>query len=513
MKNKRQRKYTKRKSREKKGKKLNNKSGIINKKIITVLFAFLIAIVVVLLYYTGIHIVNNRIVSQHVRFLQKEYNNVSTINQKLIMTEEKSNKWSILDINGKVIQGPVFERILPEKEGMIPYKKNGKFGFMDVNGRIIIEPKFDNVSSFCEGLAAVCVNNKWGVVNKRGDFVILPTFNDIIIHSKDVIQAKKGNKWGVIDSKGRIVLSFDYKEITVLDFHGVFVVRKGNGGYFLVSMKNNKVSFEFDNYQLNLSKYMPYFKNGKWGILTLDSFETIYQPIYDQIWVNNDGWIELRKDRYMNILTKDGVLIKKEFNIDDIVMKFDNYIVVKRQKDSIVFINIKNTKIFEMKAEDITPFKNGFAAIKSKGKWGLIDSNLKYVIKPNYDSIWIQDKKHVFIYNKGKWGIMDINQKLRFPTRLSLIGDVKENLISVLIDGKWGVLNSDGKFVVKPEFEQIILHSSKYIFGRKKDKWTLFVISNNKIYFTKFYAYSVSIINNKICSYTYKNGIRLFVLK
>ncbi|MBK9015287.1 MAG: WG repeat-containing protein [Saprospiraceae bacterium] len=46
-----------------------------------------------------------------------------------------------------------------------------QWGFMDTTGRLVIQPMFDAVLPFRDGLAWVSIGGKWGYVNGWGDWV------------------------------------------------------------------------------------------------------------------------------------------------------------------------------------------------------------------------------------------------------------------------------------------------------------------------------------------------------
>lgn len=81
-------------------------------------------------------------------------------------------KWGFIDINGKTVINPEFERAAPFSEGLAKVKIDGKYGFIDKNGDVVIKPKFDNVSSFHNGIASIFLKNKrMGYINKAGDYI------------------------------------------------------------------------------------------------------------------------------------------------------------------------------------------------------------------------------------------------------------------------------------------------------------------------------------------------------
>lgn len=40
---------------------------------------------------------------------------------------------------------------------------------------------------------------------------------------------------------------------------------------------------------------LPVMRNNKWGILNLETLSEVFPLIYDEIWVHNEGWIELKR--------------------------------------------------------------------------------------------------------------------------------------------------------------------------------------------------------------------------
>ncbi|EAI5197373.1 WG repeat-containing protein, partial [Campylobacter coli] len=66
-------------------------------------------------------------------------------------------------------------------------------------------------------------------------------------------------------------------------------------------------------------------------------------------------------------------------------------------------------------------FSEGLAAVGLNGKWGFIDKNGEFAIKPKFDDIW----------------------------------DFREGLASVGLNGKIGLIDKSGKFVIEPKFDDI----------------------------------------------------------
>ncbi len=472
----------------------------------------ILSLLITTIYSTTTIVIRKNIAKHFFTISDENYQNVAYLNNKLVMFE-KNGKWGIMDTKGKIIVKPTYERILLESEGMIPVKLKNKWGFIDIYGKVKIKPQFDNVTAFTNQLAAVCVNNRWGIIDKSGKYTLKPQYQDIIIHPSKMIQTKKYNKWGIIDEKGNQIIPFKYKEIQILNYKGV-IVAKEKDSYKVISIKNKKESKEnYSNFSLNIGKMLPVMRNNKWGILNLETLSEVFPTIYDEIWVHNEGWLELKKDKKLYIMFSDGKILSKTFQRDSVVVSSNKMISIKQNNGVITLVNLDSRKTVDIKAHDITVFNNGFAAVKVKGKWGLIAENGKFVIKPKYDSIWIADKDIIVVYLNGKWGLAKMNGETLTPLNYDLIGEVKDGYVAFLKNGKWGVMLKTGKILLKPKFDQITLHTRNYIFARQNDTWFLIVIKNNKKYFYRFKTFSVMRVNNNIWAYTTKKGMKVIILK
>ncbi|ECR3642583.1 WG repeat-containing protein, partial [Campylobacter coli] len=66
-------------------------------------------------------------------------------------------------------------------------------------------------------------------------------------------------------------------------------------------------------------------------------------------------------------------------------------------------------------------FWEGLAGVKLNGKWGFIDKNGEFAIKPNFDDAWY----------------------------------FREGLAKVGLNGKYGLIDKSGKIVIEPIFDDI----------------------------------------------------------
>lgn len=96
--------------------------------------SFIIILILTLLittiYSTATIVIRKNIAKHFFTISDENYQNVAYLNNELVMFE-KNSKWGIMDIQGKIVVKPTYERILLESEGMIPVK-------LKINGALLI---------------------------------------------------------------------------------------------------------------------------------------------------------------------------------------------------------------------------------------------------------------------------------------------------------------------------------------------------------------------------------------
>ena len=119
--------------------------------------------------------------------------------------------------------------------------------------------------------------------------------------------------------------------------------------------------------------------------------------------------------------------------------------------------------------------KEYYVAFKSN-KWGVIDSNGETIIEPSYEEMMVipNNKKDVFLcvydvnYETGEYKTKALNSKnqeiLTGYEKIEAIQNMdennnlwyEENVLKVQKDGKWGLINSQGKELLKAEYDEIV---------------------------------------------------------
>ena len=90
---------------------------------------------------------------------------------------------------------------------VIPKLSGGKYGLVDVDGKEVVRPQWDRVGSFSEGLFPCSVGGNFGYANLKGEMVVPLqwTWAGKFSGGYAVVRASKGGKQSVIDKTGKII--------------------------------------------------------------------------------------------------------------------------------------------------------------------------------------------------------------------------------------------------------------------------------------------------------------------
>lgn len=135
-----------------------------------------------------------------------------------------------------------------------------------------------------------------------------------------------------------------------------------------------------------------------------------------------------------------------------------------------------NTFIFD----EVQRFFGKYAPANYCGKWGIIDSNGEWLIKPSYQNLLFHTSELIIAQENNLYGIIDINKNVILPFKYECLSFINsENLLIAQKEGKFGIINTEGKIVLPLEYQEISELSSDNIFAIKNsDKWGIINLDN-----------------------------------
>lgn len=359
------------------------------------------------------------------------------------------------DIKRDKLFDPVYSTVTFYDNGVkfskvIDYRE--KYGYYLNNGTMV-EPKYDALSHW-DSQAVLCktqLNNKYGLLGKNGTEILEPIYDKI----RDL------GTWQYAEIDGKtILITKDGEIVNDMKFDSA-----GHLSYF--NLLNVKV-------------------NGKTGLLDLSTYEYLVEPIYDEIYAIEDGFMEVKLDGKEGILDRRGRVvlepvydyIYRNYYTSQIQIKnsdgsysyqYDKSKppVVKVKKDGKeYFLNNDFTPMTDSKGKDkgsfdtIGAFERGIARVTKDGKIGYVREDLTYIVEPIWDSAYqhfdIIDGNQVYydyfdIKMGDKWGVAFMDGTVIKPVSESSC-KVGEDIAVVRVNGKYRYMNKNNKYINKEEY-------------------------------------------------------------
>jgi hypothetical protein len=436
---------------------------------------------------------------------------------------KKNNKWGFININGEEMISFRFDEVAAFREGRSRVKVEDKYGFIDTNGKMIIPAQFDDAEDFNMKMAWVRQNDKEGFIDLEGSFLIPLKYEEIKNRDLNYYKsspAKANGKWGIIDQSGKEIIPFQFDELTY--FSNGFSKIKKNGKWGVINESSGDIFLECVYDDINaLSKgefeketdvtLVQVKKKGKWGLVSTATLKWLINPQYEELAGRREGMIGYKTENKWGIMNKEGNIIipAKYDNIQDF---YDGItVLVKNNKygyadNSGILItgliydgswgnHFVNGFAFvcqgigcgyiDKSGKEVTALKytwgdswnpnefskDGFAAVKYKGKWGYINTKGETVIKHQFDqafpftngiaavNIGGEMKSTGGITLKlvgGKWGYINKEGKEVLKIKYQDVGRYfTDGMGQVKINGKWGFVNEEGDFVIKPKYDDV----------------------------------------------------------
>ncbi|MBV8256010.1 MAG: WG repeat-containing protein [Chitinophaga sp.] len=145
---------------------------------------------------------------------------------------QENYKQGYINERGEMVIAARFVVAQDFSEGLAAVRENGYYGYIDESGRPVIEAKFDYATPFSEGLAFVYKGDTGQYIDRSGIMVIAGFSNGGPFHNGKAIVESRFNHTGMIDLSGKLLLDTVYQHIALLN-HGLILTKKEDEGWVL----------------------------------------------------------------------------------------------------------------------------------------------------------------------------------------------------------------------------------------------------------------------------------------
>lgn len=321
--------------------------------------------------------------------LKTEYNDISRVTE----IEDNNNAYLICAKNGQYGITKNGEKILENEYQSIRYdatnqvfviEKSKKYGIANLDGKIILPIQYNQIDItgiylYAENEQGITVYNSNGIQeNIDANISILETNNE---KYKIKINNENGTKYGVIDQEGNQLIEEKYNYIEYL-YDNYFIVSNGNGKLGILDDKEAiKVEMNHDALQ----------KVQETDLVQATSAENqvtqIYSKTMEKICEMQNASIEV-EDNFIKIYNQTEI---KYFDKEGKELKnteaFPNHkLFVAIENNQYGFVDSNGNLVLDYQYEMAYELNEyGFATVKKDGKWGAIDENGQEVVAPIYE--------------------------------------------------------------------------------------------------------------------------------
>lgn len=350
--------------------------------------------------------------------LETEYNELERItdiedNENAYLICAKNGQYGVIKNKDNILNNEYQSIRYDKSNDVLVIEKSKKYGIAKLDGKIIVPVEYNQIDItgiylYAQNTQGITVYNSNGTeANIDSDIAILETEND---KYRIRINNKIGSKYGVIDDEGKQLIEEKYNYIEYL-YDDYFIASSENGKLGVINKKDEiQIQLECDSIQ---------------RIKDTELIKTVVNQTITRIY-KKDMTLACEMQN-ANIETDEEYI--KIYNETDIKY-FDNQgneitnkevypnnsiFADKNDQEKWGFIDKSGNVIVDYKYDNVTEINEyGYAGIKQNGKWGVINQNGEIVLEPSYE---LQDELnpifmgiyHKLSYNFGEFYFEDLN--------------------------------------------------------------------------------------------------------
>lgn len=320
--------------------------------------------------------------------LKAEYNDIVRVTE--IQDEEncylicaKNGKYGIIQ-NGKQILENEYQSIRYDNTNKVfVIEKSKKYGIANLDGKIIVPVQYNQIDItgiylYAQNEQGITVYDSKGTqANIDSNVAILNTSNE---NYKIKINNENGTKYGVINQEGNQLIEKRYNYIEYL-YDNYFIVSNENGKLGILDDKEViKVETNYDSLQKiqGTDLIQTTFTESKTMQIYSKTMEKICEM--QNAIIEVDDYIKIYNETETKYFSKEG----KELKNTEVYT--NNKLFVKIENNQYGFVDINGNLVVNYKYDKAYEFnKYGFAAVKKDGKWGAIDEQGQEVVDLIYE--------------------------------------------------------------------------------------------------------------------------------
>jgi hypothetical protein len=335
---------------------------------------------------------------------------------------------------------------------------------------------------------------KYGVISTNGKLIVPFGYDYIEIDNNNFVCCRE-NKWGVLNKKLQEIVEFKYDFISVN--YSYFIVNQNNLVGLFTSEGLEIIPVNFDDIKFSKSDYFITTKKEKVGVYSKQG--VLVPNEYDEIRNVKLGFLARIKDKWGLLDNENSILI--QFKYKSIGDSDNKGICVAKENNKFGYIDLNGNWVIRPLFDEAEMFDaNDRATVKVGYYSGLIDRNGCWVIAADAQSIKLIDN----VYVVKKYGIL--NKETYYDSNGIAI-DLKDNFFKIdfdkngfqpfSVESKSGLKDEKGNIVISANYDYIISINKKLFICYLKGKMGLLNSEETWLLEPNFETYSWQIIEGK----------------
>jgi hypothetical protein len=343
-----------------------------------------------------------------------------------------------------------------EENGLIAVKDTiGLWGYFNEKGATIVSPRFVEAKEFKNDRALVKKEDGWGMINKEGNYLLKPVYKSVLEKEDHSFQAIPFQEIIVLNSKKDTIASFLTDSITSVskDIYVYFL----DGKCGLLDKSGNKITLPlYDSIGKFLHNVVLAKKDKHWGALD-DSGVEIIPTKYKFAEIDSSNFIrtlllENEAEKWYLFNSKGQSVLPEPFAYIGTINNLNNFIYQSQGKYGIMHTSSK--EVLRPVYNDIKEYDQLYL-IQSNDGFGLMTQKLKWLYQPYADSIQILPGKNVVYKFQNNYHLLDSTGWEKICSQIPL-HPLPDGLLESRNKNKIGRITFEGEEVLQPVYDSIM---------------------------------------------------------
>ncbi len=478
------------------------------------------------------------------RSLRDSLKRVVELSDVYLLPFYEREKYGFMSGGGEIVLPARFEYIKEDYlcaqifSDLLEVREDGKLKLIDYQGTPAYEGGFDVATDLTAGFVKMRKNGRFGVWHKGGHEVLPAHFEDIQLLGSNILKVKTRGKWAIYSAYGKELMDPLFNDIYLINDYWIFE----KDGFLAVTnlealtpLKDGgktQLDFKYDEVELVKGEYLLCYAEDNESLIDPNLDIVINSSDHTIIPLKKD-WLVKRENGYSYYHEENGSFLEDSFNDisyskgwfaferdstwtllsekfgfepkfgQDSVRVLNDFMAFFKKGDTARLAFHPNRLVDLDPEEHIElmgiPSENDssqYLAISGKETTRIYSENGIFQFGSKYDQVdYISEGYFSFEYRKRK-GILNTNGRIVLKAEYDGIGQVEDSLAPILQKGKFGLFDLRNDLVIKPAFRKKLTRYGDYLVGLKDDGYGLLDLEGEEL--TEFNFASIEKWNDEV---------------